>query len=170
MSSVGLKRLRVTPESCESVLSEIYAFHALGLTPDDVAITENELRLLSNGSTIPEIVTTRGISIEVKRIPPQARGWTPAGRTSRESSWQFSRTVSRGLQKTGDELTTAVAIHTGIRIRRHILVLVVPDKTTLRARRRIFNHAQKVLRATETTLKTQMVITTAPAEAFLDDV
>lgn len=168
-SSVGLNRLQIRP-GCESALSEIYAFHALGLTPEDVGVTEDELQAISNGSTIPEIVTTRGISIEVKRIPPQAPGWTPANRTSRESSWQFSRTVSRGLLKTGDALISAVATHTGIRIRRHILVLVVPENTSPRMRQRIFARAQKIMRATETTLKTQLVLTTAPAEAFMDEV
>lgn len=168
----GLNRLQIEPglSGGNSLLSELWGFHALGLTPNDVALTEGELRTLSNGSTIPELVTSSGVSVEVKRIPSLAReaGVPPIRKRGRYSqvSWHFAGTVSGGLQKMQDPLIDAIFRETGLRVRRHILVLVVPEEMPLRHRERIARHAEDVRGCTKTAIPSRIIVATAPSEAF----
>ena len=166
--SVGLNRLNIRPglSGGGSALSEICAFRALGLHPRDVVLTEDELSQLSGGRPIPELLVGE-TTVEVKRITHQDADWRPVGRRRRDSSWQWSNTVRNGLRKITGGLMAAVAAEMGIRIRKHILVLVVPDDTSDRYRERVYRLANRILRDTETEVRTELVVTAAPMTAFI---
>lgn len=105
------------------------AFVGLGIKISNVLCFETDLyRNLRQGLKIPELVYRLNkyddvaISVEVKRIYSIGKHVDQFHRY-----WHWTNTVISGLSKVGDEITEFVKSEFNCIIKKHILVIVLPD-------------------------------------------
>ena len=140
----------------------------MGVKWSHIVLDETQLIKISDAQyKIPECVTKDGNSYEVKRIPYTSRPGPPR-RCDRGSQppWHWKPVVVSGINKISDQLLKEVAEETGIIIRHHYVVLVVPETMTLSQRNRIHKMSNQILSETTLLVKTKIVVITGPVELF----
>lgn len=146
------------------------AFQALGITPNDVRFHEGALQVIGRGSTVPELVTHSGHSVEVKRCPGVVRNAATMTRGRRGAPvWHWARMIESGLTKLTPGLTTALA-GLGCPVYQHTLVVLVPERMSTDHRGRIERFARRVLAALRVAgricVRTKLVVATASDDLF----
>ena len=113
---------------------------------------------------IPEIVTTDGRSVEVKRIPDLVRNG-PMLNVRGRPRWHWEPVVTSGATKVGADVLV-IARASGVAIKQHILVLAVPATMSVGAQRRVHQLACRVVAQLTIEVPVRVVVVPVPPAVF----
>jgi hypothetical protein len=133
-----------------------------------VALAEPELVRLRSGDRgqVPEVVLEDGTSVEVKRVADHEGHPEPRRRGRRTSAWSRSPIIRAGLRKMTARFASTLRRKTGIEVRRHVFVVVIPDSMSVRHERRVRHHIERILGETEVEMRTTVMVVRIADEHF----